>query len=211
MVISYQRAIEQLAHDLGVDPHDFARYASETQVGGRDTAHGWHPMAMHDVECRLLYATVRALRPDAVIEIGTAEGCTATHILTALTNNQYGELFSYDIDINAGHRIPKILRDRWHFECADALDVPWIDLYSDYNRVLVFEDGPHTYPWTRDMHEAIRFFIKPDVMITHDYYTHLTYPDFAVQQSCEEIYGDEVKGLHIEGAFTGLGYWISTL
>lgn len=47
-------------------------------------------------EVELLYALVRALKPETCLETGTHKGLSATYIAHALTDNNKGHLFTYD-------------------------------------------------------------------------------------------------------------------
>lgn len=192
-------ALRQIAADAQLDADALIAYAAEDNYGGRDTG-DFAPMSVHRDEARVLYALVRALRPARVIEVGVAEGCTATHILAALEANQYGELFSYDLETaGIGVCVPIELQVRWHLQTgADAMtaDMPPAE--------FIFEDGPHTYPWTCDMLRKLAA-LGPRVLVTHDFYTEEVYHDFKVQQSFREAFG-YLRGVKIDGAFTGLGY-----
>ena len=193
-------ALRQIAGDSGLDADALIAFAAEDNYGGRDTGE-FAAMSVHRDEGRVLYALVRALRPKTVIEVGVAQGCTSTHILTALAANEDGFLWSYDIETDGvGAAVPDELRDRWAlYTGEDALsidDMPPAD--------FIFEDGPHTYPWTRDMLRKLAL-LNPRMIVTHDFYTEEVYPDFKVQQSFREAFG-YLCGVKIDGAFTGLGY-----
>ncbi len=195
-------ALTQIAVDAGLDPAALIAYAAEDRYGGRDT-NDFAAMSVHRDEGRVLYALVRALRPERVIEVGVAEGCTATHILAALDANGAGELVSYDIETDGvGRAVPDELRGRWTLHTgADAMgaDMPAAE--------FIFEDGPHTYPWTRDMLMKLTQ-SRPRLIVTHDFYTEEVYTNFKVQQSFAEAFGYR-RGVKIDGAFTGLGYAVS--
>jgi hypothetical protein len=157
-------------------------------------------MSTFYAEGQILYALVRALRPKQVVEIGVDSGGTSTHILAALRENDYGQLYSVDIKSEVGYSIPAQLRDRWTLCVGDALKAPLPEAG------LFFEDGPHLYDWTVGMFTRIKE-LKPKVMLTHDYFTHLTYgPDFAVQRAFIDVFGVD-QGVLTDGSIAGLGYW----
>lgn len=194
-------ALATIGQRLNIDAHHLWEYAQEDAIGGRDTGN-WQPMSLHADEGRVLYALVRALRPRACLEIGVADGCSATHILTALHRNQHGELYSYDIDPACGGGVPVHLRGRWHLNIVDdALTVPSFPAAQ-----FVFEDGPHTYDWTAAMYRRIDREIRPRVLVTHDYYTHETYPEFGTFRAFQDVFEAD-SGVKLDNAFTGLGYW----
>jgi predicted O-methyltransferase YrrM len=69
---------------------------------------------------KLLYATVRVLRPTRVLETGVAHGFSTTAILTALRDNGHGHLDSVDLphlqrgaERHIGGAVPADVRDRW--------------------------------------------------------------------------------------------------
>lgn len=202
-LLTLDDALTALAERLDIDPAAMRAYAIETNRGGRH--HGYSGMAMDVIECRVLYACVRALRPGTVIEIGTHEGCTTNWILAALAKNKHGHLYSYDIDPAAGALVDGDLSNRWTLITADALTADLPPGAID----LVFEDGPHVAPWTGDMHACIFHVMRPRLMLTHDYYSHLLYDNFHVQSECEGVYGTQVHGFTLPDAPRGMGYWIN--
>ena len=135
-------ALTQIAADAGLNTDDLIRYAAEDNVGGRDTGN-WSGMSTFADEGRVLYALIRALRPAQIVEVGVASGGTSTHILSALHANDFGKLWSVDIEANCGLNIPEHLRSRWTFVHADALTVD-LPERADF----VFEDGEHGYEFT---------------------------------------------------------------
>lgn len=50
-----------------------------------------------EVEAPVLYAALRATKPEKVVEIGVANGVSSYYILSALKRNGYGELVSVDL------------------------------------------------------------------------------------------------------------------
>ena len=105
-------------------------------------------MSIHDG--RMLYAIVRALGPDQVIETGTASGVSTTFLLAALDRNQSGNLISIDLPFEEqaggvrpfvagssadrdlslvppgrepGWIVPPELRTRWDLRLGDAKEL----------------------------------------------------------------------------------------
>lgn len=197
-------ALTQIANDAGLNADELISYAAEDTVGGRDTG-DFAAMSVHRDEGRVIYALVRALRPKQCLEIGVADGCTSTHILAALARNGAGQLLSVDISPEVGRNIPEELQGRWTFTCGDAMEIK-LPKHVDF----ILEDGPHTYPWTRDIVERL-LKLTPRMIVAHDALTHLTYKDqgFEVLRSYEEVLGDKVRTVGIDGAFTGLAYYVN--
>lgn len=191
-------ALTEIARAGDLNPAELIAYAAEDTIGGRDTGQ-WRGDSFFADEGRVLYALIRALKPESVLEIGTAEGCSATHILTALEKNQRGHLTSIDIDTDAGVKIPAALRKRWTFVNEDALtaDLPAAS--------VVFEDGDHHYPFATAILKRIQT-LNPRVLLSHDMYSHETYGEaFQVLNAWRDVMG-VVTGVKIDHAFTGLGY-----
>lgn len=201
-------AVHLTLNEVEFAPHaetqleSLVRYAAEDTVGGRG-GH-WSAMSVYEDEGRLLYALVRLLRPEVVVEVGVHEGGTSTHILTAMDRNQRGVLYSYDIDTGVGSKVPEHLRYRWRLtEGQDALTA---DLPERAD--LCFEDGPHSYEWTRDMLLRLKG-LQPRLILTHDLYMHRTYPEgFEVERAFWEVF-PESGGIQLDGTITGMGYvWL---
>lgn len=194
-------ALTQIAQAANLDASELIAYAAEDNVGGRDTGN-WSGMSTFADEGKVLYALIRALRPIQVVEVGVASGGTSTHILSALHANDFGTLWSVDIEANCGLNIPEHLRGRWTFVVGDALTVD-LPARADF----AFEDGEHGYFFTSSILKRLKA-LSPRMIMSHDYYTHLTYGEaFQVQRAFTDVLGD--RGVMIDGAFTGLGYWVN--
>lgn len=118
-----------------------------------------------------LFALVRVLQPDLVIECGTNWGCSTTQFLSAMRENKKGRVQSVDIRNRTegrpiGARIPPGLKDRWQFQRADAAE--WL-AKDDAPLTFVFEDTDHTTETTRRICEAARKRLAPrGWLIVHD-------------------------------------------
>lgn len=191
-------ALTEIARAGSLDPAELIAYAAEDTIGGRDTG-DWIGMSIFRDEGRVLYALVRALKPESVLEIGTAQGCGTTHILAALAKNKSGHCTSIDIDGNAGYGIPDALKKQWTFVHEDALTASLPDAS------VVFEDGSHSYNFTTNILRRLTP-LHPRVIVAHDMYSHETYGDaFQVLNAWRDVMG-VVTGVKIDHAFTGLAY-----
>lgn len=195
---------EKVATYLDVDPSTLRAYATEDEIGGHQT--GWIVGSIFASEGKLLYAILRIMQPEIVLEAGTFFGCSATHMLAALDANEMGTLHSIDPWEGAGADIPKDRLTRWKFHAVDALDYFKKDARRFKKRpLIVFEDGPHGYEWTRDALQTAKD-INPDLIISHDILHHLAGP--AVSQAWNEVFGE---GNYItvlpEGSDCGFGLW----
>jgi hypothetical protein len=197
-------ALTLIGQAAGLNPADLIAYAAEDTIGGRDrNGQGWWPaMSVHEAEGKVLYALVRALKPETLVEVGVASGGTTTHLLTALAANGSGHLHSYDIEPASGVKVPEHLRDRWTFAADDALTAP-LPERADF----VFEDGEHTYEFTRNILTRLKT-LSPRILISHDYFSHEVYQGFGVKQGFDEVLPGAF-GVKPDDAFTGLGVWVN--
>ena len=204
--MNLREALEQIHRDSPWSyyiPDKLFAFPNEDQMGGRDVE-GYGNMSLYQDEGRILYALIRLLRPETVIEVGVASGASSAHLLNALHRNGTGVLHSYDLETEVGRDVPDGLRYRWALHTGeDALTAEMPD-HADF----VFEDGSHLYPWTRDMLLRLKS-LRPRIIFSHDFYTHRTYPDFKVEESFMEVFPDG-KGVQLTGTITGLGYvWLN--
>lgn len=135
-------ALSRIAERYRLDAAQLLAYASEDTLTGWDNGKGgWQCGSLFRVEGQILYALTRALRPQVIVEIGTHEGCSASHFGLALKRNGTGVLYTVDINESTGDLIDADVRDHvvriiddgilWLTETNLALD-------------MVFEDGWHT-------------------------------------------------------------------
>ncbi len=194
-------ALQQIAAEANLDPTALLTYAMEDRVGGRDTGN-WSGMSVFSAEGQIIYALVRALRPARVVEVGVASGGTTTHILSALEANNFGGLWSIDVEANCGLSVPENLRHRWKFEVGDALTATLPDK-ADF----VFEDGAHSYDFTHGILTRLKK-MGPRMIVSHDALTHLVYGGFDVLRAFKDVLGTD-RTVQIDGAFPGLAYWVN--
>jgi predicted O-methyltransferase YrrM len=117
---------------------------------------------------RWLYAVVRVLQPETVIETGVAQGASSWLILNALRRNDRGTLYSIDLPMRDTHRdynvagvdqtgsmVPEMLRDRWRLLIGDStIELP--RLLGEVDRVDVFfHDSDHSYEAMRKEFSAV--------------------------------------------------------
>ena len=75
---------------------------------------------LDDVEAELTYLRIRALRPQAVVELGAFRGWSTTWILRALRDNGSGSLTSFDLVDDSRRFVPAELTDRWQLVVGDV-------------------------------------------------------------------------------------------
>lgn len=200
--MTLEEALAQLAGELNIDATDLIAYAAEDTIGGRDTG-SFPPMSTFAAEGQVLYALIRALKPQQVVEVGVDSGGTSTHILSALKANGTGKLWSVDIKEQVGQNVPDDLRSLWTLVAGqDALSVK-LPEHVDF----CFEDGPHDYDFTFRILIRLRA-LTPRIILSHDMFTGRIYGGFDVEQAFADALGVST-GLLIEPSFCGLGYWIN--
>lgn len=143
-------------------------YAAQDAHGGVDT--GWPNGSLWQAEGRALYALVRALNADRVLELGTWHGCSATHIAQALVDaGRGGTLDAVDIWAGAGDRVPDTLRPAIRFHHADM--VAWALDQAIAGRCydLIYEDGEHDSESVAEIWAlAERLLCPGGVIVSHD-------------------------------------------
>ncbi|MCI4345504.1 MAG: class I SAM-dependent methyltransferase, partial [Thermoplasmata archaeon] len=101
-------------------------------------------------EAWVLYALVRRLVPEAIVETGVANGHSSSFLLEALRRNGRGRLTSFDIDPAAGELVPPALRERWDLRIlprrrpAPAFERALAELGP---LGLFLHDSDHSYEW----------------------------------------------------------------
>ena len=139
----------------------------------RSLTPGLWPGSVYPAEGAFLYALVRLLRPERIVETGTASGFSTTYLLAALNRNEAGRLVSIDlpfavddagglqsivadtsIDVHdssplpagkePGWAVPHELRERWELRLGDARDLLPAALAELGEIELFFHDSLHT-------------------------------------------------------------------
>ena len=103
----------------------------------------------------VLYALVRLLRPQAVVETGVGSGVSSTYFLRAMEKNGQGRLYSIDLPLpddrllppgkETGWLVPPSLAGRWELVLGDARgELP--ALLERLGEVdFFFHDSDHSY------------------------------------------------------------------
>ncbi|RNL86406.1 class I SAM-dependent methyltransferase [Halostreptopolyspora alba] len=80
---------------------------------------------LDDLEAEISYLLVREHQPTAMAEIGTLHGWSTTWLLSALRDNGFGELRSFDLMDNAARNVPDgLAAGRWSFHKGDIRSQP---------------------------------------------------------------------------------------
>ncbi len=195
-------AILRLSREFSLDANEMLAYSLEDDLGGEGA--GWPGGSIWDVEGRLLYALVRATGVETALEFGAGHGCATSHIAKALHDNGRGVIVTLDlpdsIDIASFH-VPEPYDAHAVRMLEDGLS--WIKRNKgDFD--LVFEDGPHTFQFTRDAVRLSLPHLKPGgFVLVHDAYgPH----EGQVWPGLRAALPD-AKRVLVEPSRCGLGYW----
>ena len=131
------------------DPYTRKTYAIQWPIG-----------SIFANEGQRLYDLVIKHKPKLVVEVGSHAGCSSAWIASALKELGEGKLISIDINENSHSLLPKELKQFVQVVHQNAFDykVP-------KNIDILFEDGQHTYGFTKKVLE--RYPAK--IVVCHDY------------------------------------------
>lgn len=210
--MNLNEALIAISAQLSLHADSLIEYAAEDEIGGWPGGI-WPGGSMWSVEGKTLYAIVRAIMPTYVLELGTREGCSATHLLSALKANDKGYLTSVDLcsieDISGagfGGLVPSDLHDRWTFrypvaaqDFLDTDDTPW---------QIAFEDTDHTVETSVEILTRLKARQSVHTIISHD----LCHPESGprMRTAWEKVFGPQGRDWQaycIEPSDCGLGIW----
>lgn len=199
--MNLQETLQLVAMQLQLDPEDLSRYAREDTVGGYSANAAdrrWQVGSLYEVEGKVLYALIRALKPQHAVEIGSLRGCSTTHIATALAVNESGRLTAIDVQDGARDQFPKSLEKVITGVIGDGLK--WLSEQPDASIDFIFEDSSHG----EDMCAAVgklatRKLTPGGILIMHD-----AAHDFAILEDGRRITSD-VGGTVRAGLTRALG------
>jgi predicted O-methyltransferase YrrM len=138
---------------------------------------GVHTSSTSQFDREALFLTMRAMKPEVIVETGVRDGASTAHILEAIRLNGKGKLYSIDLP-NENHPVEKAflvpgeLRLNWELIIGDSLnELPEL-LKRLTNIDLFFHDSRHTYDhMTFEYSQALKY-LKPSGAITsHDVIT----------------------------------------
>ena len=194
---TFEETTKQLCQDLGLDADKFLAYCQEDEVGGYPEK--WEVGSIWAVEGKILYALTRILKPETALEFGTRHGCSTAHFCAALDRNGHGSVTTVDVlDFEPNARThPRVWQvvsegvtfaQQWH----EPID-------------FVFEDGPHSTEFTRDVIRLCLPNLKPGgIVVVHDACHYIVGKQ--VSQGLREAVGD-FGAILSEPSDCGLGYW----
>ena len=153
---------------------------------GRDT-YAWYADGDSSL-CRAAWCVAMHTRPEVVIETGVAHGVTSRVLLEALSQNDFGHLWSIDLPFPFDHRlhaetgaaVTDACRPRWSYlEGSSKQRMP--PLVAEVGHVEMFiHDSLHTAENTMfEMEQAASAMRKGGVMLVDDINSHTGFLAFA--------------------------------
>jgi hypothetical protein len=192
--VPWERGPEVIARAAGGwlegDALGLARSASTAAAAARDGSRARRlarDLAGDRSLGELVYALVRATRPDAVIETGVAAGVTSAYVLAGLEDNGRGVLHSVDLPPPAlvagglvGCCIPPSLRHRWRPRWGDARRLlPRVLGEARGSRIFI-HDSDHGYAaMRRELECAWEAFGDGEWIVADDVELHRAFTDVA--------------------------------
>lgn len=151
---------------LGIETDSLLPFAEADNIGGYNadaTKAKWHIGSIWEVEGQTLYALVRSLKPNVVVELGSFYGCSTSHIAAAVRENGIGTFTAVDKaamgDISAINGVNAVR--------ADAFE--WLEGQKDHSIDFLFEDLFHTEEDCYRIGILAQQKLKPGgVLVAHD-------------------------------------------
>ena len=130
----------------------------------------------------LLFSFIRLTRPEIVLETGTANGASALAISGALERNNYGTLYSFDIEDSDAVLVPSNLKQRINFVKTDGTEAFLYNfmkpLMLNVKDSLFLHDADHSYiGQMTDYENAVK--LNFSYLFSDDIDTSLAFCDFA--------------------------------
>lgn len=163
-------ALFQIAVQLDLDPRQLVAYAKEDTLLGFYDGGGQYAVPFKE-DGQLLYALVRALKPDRVLEVGTSQGGSAHHIALALEANRTGGMVT-TVDINpsssiAGIPYPLVNRVAMIIENIDVMISDRRAYLGEFD--FIHEDGAHSVHQVHNIYGHLpQLMPQGGVIVSHD-------------------------------------------
>lgn len=214
--------------------HQFRTFSNEFDNLVADTVHSKSMEEFHEMvpegettfggieicQARLLYAIVRSIKPDIVVETGVCNGVSTFVVLLAMEENQAGELYSVDYPTfsddpapvfqrdyypdnhifssipknkQPGWIIPDYLTNRWELRTGKSQrELP--PLLNELNEINMFiHDSDHTFPCMMFEYELAWEYLKPgSVLLSDDVHSNRAFDVFGSIRA--NRYGEACSG-----------------
>lgn len=186
---SWIEAIHEIENGLPVAPkrHPEKRVAGNTY----NTTFG-----------KWIYACIRVLQPEVMIETGVSHGASSCLILNAMRRNGKGKLISIDLPDNdtnpdynfggkpteTGWMVPEALRNRWQLHLGYAQDLLPAILAEEKKIDIFFHDSDHSYAHMKYEFEISAPYIrKGGLLLSDDVHKNSAFSEFTEKQSLKAL------------------------
>jgi len=168
------QVLQMIASQIKADPQELIDYAAEDTLGGfhiDETQRKWPMGSLYGVEGQMLYALIRWLKPESVVQIGGWAGCSAAHLALAVKANGKGHVTSVDNggdgNTEHGQLLPSDLSDYVTLIWANGED--WLAQQPDHSIGLMFEDASHATELVETLTRlATAKLIPGGILVNHD-------------------------------------------
>lgn len=140
----------------------------------------------------LLYALVRFLHPELVLETGVANGHSSFFLIRGMLRNGHGTLHSIDVNAEVGAVLNEVERSRWTLHLLQGRDferqfaelaraLPPVDLF--------FHDSDHWYRWHQfELGVALSRLRRPGILASDDVDYSFAFSDFCRERGLQPVY-----------------------
>ncbi len=188
-------SLNPASRDAMPPPRGEAGYPRSGSRGGQP----WPGGSVWEDEGRLLYALVRALQPETIVEVGSKAGCSTSHLAAACAMNGKGKVIAVDPAADFSRLDPALLA---HVEPVKKDVFAW---QPPAGIDFLFEDGAHTPGFTGGVLERLRDHLSPAAMVLcHDPFQR----DFGdrIWAEFQEAMGEGADRVLITPSDCGLAY-----
>ncbi len=170
---------EGITQATGFDPSEVKKYLNTLPSflvsNNKDPGMGIRWSATSELSS-IIYALIRIMKPDIVVETGVGAGVSSWTILHALQENHSGKLVSIDLPTpntqlipEVGYLVPAELRVRWNLIIGSSRQI-LPQVLSTLGKIDLFQhDSRHSYSnQLREYQSAWPFIKKGGILISDD-------------------------------------------
>ncbi len=201
----YTTRTGRLAHVLKTSDAEIKGYFDEStqywnEIQEKLTKHGAKER-MGPERLQILYACIRSLKPNIMVETGVAGGSTSYMILSAMQKNGKGDLTSIDIDnpiwhdhqnYQVGWLVTEELRKNWNLVIEDSKKELPVLVKSLKQIDIFFHDSDHSYEHMMFEFNTVWPFLSSDkIILADDINLNSSFVKFSSQHKLhfEKFYG----------------------
>lgn len=167
---------------------DFTKWIEEDTYGGWEEKN--HPHAGGRRELKMLYVTVRATKPERILEIGTSDGTSANHILLAAEHNNAEGFPCKVTTVDIDNYVTEGTIHNYPVDRVLESSVPHLLENKDYD--FIFQDGDHSPITIIKELTLFRTLPKLKTVFCHDYYLSTNITNTFRAYPTQELFTSEV-------------------